>query len=192
MRIKLKIGVEHPATNKKLALYVFLLLSYGFCMAQEIPKPNFGFEVKEPTGKKYGLFNWLEKNVPEPVNEECRPTWGFFYFRVNNLGKVDSLWYSGNLRKVVFQKIIDNIYATEGRWQIPKETKPEVFSWYIFPYFDFGGKFYADSNCSEADKLLQKTVIDLSEIIGNNALKMNEEGAYLIVPSLNGGGYIKL
>lgn len=192
MRTKPRIGREHLAIDKKVALYVLLLLSYNFCTAQEIPKPNFGFEVKEPRGKTYGLFNWLEKNVPEPVNDECKPTWGFFYFRVNRLGKVDSLWYNGNLRTVVSQKIIENIYATEGHWQIPKETKPEYFSWYIFPYFDFGGKFYADSSCSEVDRLLQKTVMDLSEIMGRNALYINEKGAYITIPSLNGGGYIKL
>jgi hypothetical protein len=187
-----KLHFNFAKIQRKVLILLLFTLASHVSSAQGTLSMNYKFKILDKNGKKYGLTEWLENGVPVPNEKECRPTWDVFYFRVNALGKVDTVSHGGNLRKKVVDKILDNIYTTQGHWIIPNGAKPNDFCWYVFAYFDFGGTFSGTSNCSEADKLLQETVISLSEMLGKVGIYMGENKASLIGPSKNGGGYLKL
>ncbi|TKT90141.1 hypothetical protein [Dyadobacter frigoris] len=169
---------------------LFLLLSNSW--GQSIPKADFEFPVIREQGIGYDLKGWLEKHVLSPRENECKPTWGVFYFKVNALGKIDSLANDGNLRSAVSERIVKNIYSTEGHWIISNTNKSIKSQLFIFLYFDYGGAFYGDNSCPEEFKLLQQTVMSISETLSKAAIVANGGRGTVIGPSLNGGGYIKM
>ncbi|MNL30101.1 hypothetical protein D3C87_1518170 [compost metagenome] len=137
------------------------------------------------------LYSYLDKNVPAPEANSCMATWEIFYFRVTGKGKIDSLFHEGTLREDVVRQIVKNIYTTEGHWKSPKGTKVTEKLWFVYPYFDFGGKSYLDSDCPEAEKLLQKNVIGLSENIGKIRAYTGNKEAFFLQPYKIGAGYDK-
>jgi len=189
---KMKSNFTSLSIHRKVLTVLLFTLLFHVSSAQATLSVNYKFRTEEKDGKKIGLTEWLENGVPAPIDKECKPTWDVFYFRVTGLGKVDTVSHGGNLREKVVYKILDNIHTTEGHWIIPNGAKPTDFYWYVFAYFDFGGTFSGTSNCSEADKLLQETVISLSEMLGKVVIYTGEKKASLIGPSKNGGGYLKL
>ncbi len=105
-------------------------------------------EIKFDYGNQYDLQSFLSDSIPGPNYEDCTPTWGIFYFRVNSKGEVDKVETRSTLRKSVSDKIIHNIYQTNGFWKIPNDKTPEIHKWFIYQYFDLGGKFCQDDNYS--------------------------------------------
>ncbi len=146
------------------------------------------FKTDKATGSGQDLFSYLEKDIKEPENNNCSATWGVFFFRITADGKVDSLFHEGTLETTTSNQIIKNIYATNGHWKIPKETKVIEKLWFIFPYFHIGHGY---NQCSEAEKVLIRNVMGLGEIIGTITLYTGLKDAYLIRPSMNGAGYGK-
>lgn len=121
---------------------------------------NFTF----PSIDRQTLEDRLSKGVPKTTSS-CKPTWGTFSFRVNASGNVDSTRYDGNLNETISKRILNNIKETSGLWQVRKNTKSTNVAWFIYPVFDFGMLYQENSNCSETDKLLQKTVWSLSHLV---------------------------
>lgn len=121
---------------------------------------NFKF----PSIDRLSLEDHLAKGIPS-IAPNCKPSWGVFCFRVNASGKVDSTVYDGNLNVKISNKILKNIKGTSGLWQVSKNSKPTNVAWFIYPVFDFGRLYDEKSDCSETDKLLQKTVWSLSNLV---------------------------
>lgn len=170
-----------------------LVVSFG-CLAQHWEKPPARFyiyDIDKTTGEKMDLYSYLDKNVPGPEGNNCMATWKIFYFRVTGKGKIDSLFHEGTLREAVTAQIVKNIYATEGHWKIPKGAKATEKLWFVYPYFDLGTKSYLNSGCSEAEKLLQKNVIELGENIGKIRAYTGHNGAFFLLSHMIGAGYDK-
>jgi hypothetical protein len=117
---------------------------------------NFSFPIID----RKTLTDILEKDIPQPT-VPCKPVWGFFSFRVNAKGQVDSTWYQGNLLPVARDKILSNISATEGRWKIKADTKPQQVAWFVYTYLNVRGIYDKQLNCSEADKVLLRAISSL-------------------------------
>ncbi len=102
-------------------------------------------------GQKMGIDGFLYKGVPFPIESVCTSGSDIFFFRINYKNKVDSLIYSGTLRRDVTVKIIENIYKTEGHWKF-LNLHPGRYCWYAFPYYDYGGFFREPNDCSPAER----------------------------------------
>lgn len=174
-----------------LLLNIFILISLTgtaqIGTGWKVPR-FYILDINKATGKGDDLFSYLEKDITEPEKNSCSATWGIFFFRITAKGKVDSLFHEGPLENTVTNQIIKNIYATNGHWKIPKETKVTEKLWFIFPYFYIGHGY---NKCSEADKLLIRNVMGWGESIGTISLYSGLKGAYLIRSSMNGAGYGK-
>lgn len=133
------------------------------CLAQGRQDPYYKIEeINRETGVKMDVYSFLERNIVRS-NNRCSTNWQIFYFRVNSERKIDSLRYEGTLEEKIIDQIKKNIYSTNGHWRIPKSTKSNEVYWFIYPYFDFGTHLYPDSHCPETDKVIQETLIKLSD-----------------------------
>jgi hypothetical protein len=73
----------------RLPLVFVVLNTLYSCYEHRTLKERITFQPFVEKGVRYDLKKWLEKSVPGPVAGECKPTWDFFYFRVNGFG-IDS------------------------------------------------------------------------------------------------------
>jgi hypothetical protein len=145
---------------------------------------NFRF----PDIDRKTLSDRLEMGVQLPDNN-CKPSWGLFAFRINAAGKIDSTWYQGSLPTTTSDKILANIRGTEGRWIIKQGTKPTDVAWFVYPFFDTRGRFERISKCSEAKKELLKIVSDLSSLVINLFYQVDRDHnrATMITPTERDG-----
>ena len=127
------------------------------------------------------LSGFLNMNIPwhRPVN--CAAELSVFYFRVNSIGKVDSIHVEGNLNKVVSAQIIKNIYKTEGKWRIPNNSKASDNCWFVYPYFLFGNS----RPCSESGEVAYRHVYNLYISYDNLADTQDQVGRVIISPNEN-------
>ncbi|WP_254561394.1 hypothetical protein [Dyadobacter diqingensis] len=147
--------------------------------------------IDKTIGEKDDLFSFLKKNIPGSEENSCRATWGVFYFRVTGKGKIDTLYHEETLREEVTSQIIKNIYVSGKHWKIPKDTRATDKLWFVYPYFDLGCKSYLGSDCPEAEKLVQKNVMELAESMKKICFYTETKGAYFIPPSMTGAEYHK-
>ena len=179
-----------PVTRYLLLLVLSLsntLLAYG----QDGPIPAITIsEIDAKTGDRLDLYSFLEKDLPHPPNNRCSNTWDVFYFRVNRRGQIDSLVHQGTLVASAREAVIRNIYATTGHWRVPKGLPLKKGYWFVYPYFDFAQEWwYEKSTCSEADKLLQKNLIELSDHFMRLATLSKGGRPFLLRPYRIGGGF---
>lgn len=174
---------------------VFLIFFNGTitCLAQDGPISSFDIIMSDKaTGKGMDLVEWLEHDVATPTEFPCSPTFGFFSFKVTGAGKVDSIAFEGNLESRMSEKIVDNISKTEGHWKIPANASKKASQWFFFPYFDFGKEPYRISKCSEAEKMQQKMLIEISQALQKTFYVAYGKGVKIIGVSQNRGPFIKM
>lgn len=137
-----------------LLLLFFAQLSWAqtwqpqFVPLKVLPYPDYHYDLPEYLAQYTYAFYERQRS--------CQADYGFFYFRVNGKGKVDSIRVEGILGSEVTDQIKKNIYATEGNWFLPQGTKPEATCWFIFLY----GAFGRQKNCSEEQNRLFKVLSD--------------------------------
>lgn len=86
------------------------------------------------------LGRFLYEDIPIPSNFKKTIGYELFIFRVNQYGEIDVLETFGNLDSTIKQKIVSNIYKTQGRWTLPKKkSKPQQ------RYFLYGFSIIEDS-----------------------------------------------
>ncbi|MFD1140878.1 hypothetical protein ACFQ4C_07155 [Larkinella insperata] len=157
----------------------FSLFSFQTALAQQTTwEPNFVLlDVKALTAGLGYLPNYLGQNVREKM-DDCRAESAMFHFRVNSQGKVDSIRIEGNLRPDYQQTIVDNIRSTEGKWQLPSNTKPGDECWFIYPFFLFGYTYDCPKETAELYKTQQANYTVFSR------LKLPTQTQYGILLSL--------
>lgn len=164
------------------AITVVMVLINLPCLAQGRKTPYYKIEeIDRKTGVKTDVYSFLERNISRS-NNKCSTNWQIFYFRVNSKGKIDSLRHEGTLEKNSIDRMMKNIYSTNGHWRIPKSTKSNEVYWFIYPYFDFGTHFYPDSHCPETDKVIQETLIKLSDQFLRFSTMNSGKSPYILRP----------
>ncbi|WP_460640375.1 hypothetical protein [Larkinella harenae] len=160
-------------------LTCFSLFSLQTAFAQKTTwEPKFVLlDVKALTAGLGYLPNYLGQNVRDKM-DDCRAESAMFHFRVNSQGKVDSIRIEGNLRPEYQQTIADNIRNTEGKWQLPSNTKPGDVCWFIYPFFLFGYTYDCPKETAELYEIQQANYNVLSR------LKLPTQTQYGILLSL--------
>lgn len=72
------------------------------------------------------LNEYLDRNISWRHPGNCEAKTAVFYFRVTSQGKIDSIRIEGNLNKDVSSQVVKNIYKTEGKWKMPKDSRPVI------------------------------------------------------------------
>ncbi|WP_460639652.1 hypothetical protein [Larkinella harenae] len=164
-----------------------LTIATFFCFHQKVLaqkatwQPQFILlDVKKLTAGFGNLSNFLGQNVRDKM-DDCRAESAMFHFRVNSQGKVDSIRVEGNLREAYSNQIIQNIKSTEGKWQLPSNTKPADHCWFIYPFFLFGYTY----DCPKETVELYQTQKASYEVFSR--LKLPTETSYGILLSLRIG-----
>jgi hypothetical protein len=181
-----------PAHKGVLIFLILMMNGIAFAQHWENPASRFFiWEVNKATGEREDLYTFLERDIPTESN--CSTFWGTFFFRVTGTGKIDSLFHQGNLKQPVVSKVNKNIYSTQGHWKVPKGTKPADTYWFVFSYFDFGPYWYDNpaSKCSESEKSVQKSIVELAESMSTIRYYLGARKAYFLNPSKIGAEYSK-
>lgn len=181
-------SMKHLVT--KFLFVLGIIFSSSFSKAQELIK--FNSQLDKSIERRLSLEDFLSSKVPYAESGDCSSTYGFFYFRVNYQGDVDSLYFDGNLRQEVIDMVIHNIHATKKSWEISSSFSKIHKEWFIFPFFDFGGTYYETSNCSELEKQTQKDLLRLSTELGRMHRYIQTKNKILLRPALKGGPFIDL
>ncbi|GLU53978.1 hypothetical protein Dfri01_34390 [Dyadobacter frigoris] len=144
-------------------------------------KPDFKISINYRTNaifKGSDLNQFLEFNVPNSAGF-CSSGMIIFYFRVNYLGVVDSLYHEGDPDMKAAGIINQNILNTNGNWILPKITSTTNKCWFIFPYFILGGL----NNCSDQDKKKHEQLLILRNLLSAFKFRADEKGRYLLAPN---------
>ncbi|GAB3168560.1 hypothetical protein GCM10027291_17410 [Telluribacter humicola] len=91
------------------------------------------------------LSHFWAKGTDVGTVDRCKIQVSMFYFRVNSQGEIDSIYTQGNLNRSATEAVYKNIYETEGKWVLPKDTKSTDSCWFIYPFFAFG----SSRSCSD-------------------------------------------
>ncbi len=163
---------------------LFNLLRVGFpALAQYTSwRPTFNpmdvrqalFYIQQP--HLMNLSNYLGHTVRDKM-DDCKAESALFHFRVNSQGKIDSIRVEGNLRAAYETIIVTNIKSTEGKWQLPENTRPGDHCWFIYPHFVFGYTYSCPPESVELYKIQQAHY----EVY--NRLKLQTETRYGILLS---------
>lgn len=148
----------------RIILVIVIAISFNQAHAQKKGWcPEFKTSKLHPMRKtELNLSEFLQQDVPHiNLNKECKISVAFFYFRVNNVGEIDSIHYDHDvLSEDMSKKIVDNIYKTEKQWKIPVNTQKSDFCWFIYPFIDMG----LGSNCVGKEKELQFNFLRLFQL----------------------------
>jgi len=173
----------------RLIMFCLLFANANLAYAQSHSAAPLYIDEYSNLGKRMYVYSFLDKAIPQ-VQNGCTPMSDFFYFRVRTTGKIDSLYHNGYLPKEVTNKIIANIYSTEGHWKVKKGVRREAFCWFIFPYFSYGDNPYQNSACTEAEKKLQELLMNMAGNIVTLGYLLKNNNVILLSPSENGGGIV--
>ena len=169
-----------------LGLISFLMISSFFSFSQS---NQFQILVKDKVnGELFGLNELLAMGIPETNdNVACKSTWRVFYFRINYKGKVDNFFVDkeNDLDSIIINKIKENIFKTEGHWQISKIVKKGEFCSFIYPYFRYS---LNHRGCTETEIEIKKQLSRLSYVFHkchtNSGAIAN--GTFMIIPEQGG------
>ncbi|MBE9466245.1 hypothetical protein ACFP1I_25255 [Dyadobacter subterraneus] len=121
-------------------------------------------------------------------NNDCKIYGSQFFFRVNYLGKVDSVSYNNSTFPVeMAKKIIANIQKTEGHWIIPKHTKQKDFCWFEYPFIDVG----INSDCNAKEEALKSHLLQMLYLISSlkSITQTTDKSYFIIAPTLRGSPF---
>lgn len=175
-------------SGSRLLVFCFFLVN-GVAMAQYIdePKPLFYIWERSKSGDREDHVTFLTRNIPG--ENDCKTTWGVFYFRVTGDKVVDSLYYAGTLNKSMNDQVIKNIYSTQGHWKVPAGTRNTRKYWFVYSYFSFGPYNYANPACSPFEGALQKNIIELAENLLIMSRYTGNKDRFILPPTLVGSEY---
>lgn len=139
-------------------------------------------------GELYGLNELIAKDIPETDDSvACKSTWGIFYFRINHKGKVDNFLIDkkNDLDSMIINKVKENIFKTEGHWQISKTVKKREFCSFIYPYFRYS---LNHKGCISAEIAIKKQLSRLTYVFHkcHTNSKAIVNGTFIIIPGQGG------
>lgn len=129
----------YKATRVRLLLFLVLVTTPG---SAQVWQPSFqiGLNTEAASwGKDVSLSTYLSRNAAYNAGDHgCYLKISLFYFRVNGLGAIDSLYSKGSLNENLVSTIKANILATKGKWRLPEKSRASDQCWFIFPFIDPG------------------------------------------------------
>lgn len=171
--------LEWAHRARKVLLMFTLLISAHHAASQTwLPKFRVSVNYRPVIMANASLQEFLQYGHPWAA-KGCHTRMSVFYFRVNHLGKVDSLFSEGNFTKEEKEVISRNILATSDNWILPANTTSENFCWFLYPCFILGrlvGPCADDPQNQEQIKILRRLLSDHSE-------EFDKQGRYLLPPN---------
>lgn len=170
-------------------LFFIGILIHSVAYAQYLGEPKPLFYISE-INKSRGFedhYTFLNRDIPGAI--DCKTTWGVLHFRVTGSNRVDTIIYNGSLKKGAKDRIIKNIYSTQGHWKMPRGTKRTHKYWFVYSYFNFGPYAYINPNCGEFDSILQKNILELAESMITISRYTGNKGRFILMPTLVGSEY---
>jgi len=129
--------------------------------------------------KETNLIDFLKFNA-KLYPDSCNPRMSMFYFRINHLGLVDSLYSEGNFDTKEKEAINQNILKTNRNWILPNNTKDKDKCWFIYPCFIIGGL----DNCDIRAQKKREELLVLRSLLFKKAAREDSLGRYLLPPNL--------
>lgn len=166
----------------KGSLLVFLAMITGSVSAQTW-QPSFQIGLNADAaawGEDISLSTYLSRNVAYSTGDQgCNLKISLFYFRVNGLGAVDSVYAHGGLTEELVNIIKTNILATEGKWKLPKNSRASDKCWFIFPFIDPG----RSKSCLGQQQLSHNALKELLILYSGAETAKDRQGRVMLPPN---------
>ncbi|MCF0056611.1 hypothetical protein [Dyadobacter sp. CY356] len=175
----------------KIILLILLASCFQELYAQKKSwRPEFKSGKIHPfRGTEINLPDYLSDGVAHIISDnDCKIYQSHFFFRVNYLGKVDSVSYNNStFHDEMAKKIIANIRKTEGHWIIPKHTKQKDFCWFVYPFVDVG----INSDCDVKEEILKSHLLQILYLMSSlkSITQTTDESYFIIAPTLRGSPF---
>jgi hypothetical protein len=131
-------------------------------------------------GENVIISRFLSRNANYNSGDHgCFLKISLFYFRVNSLGAVDSVYSNGSLNNNLVATIKANILATEGKWKIPKNTQPTDKCWFIYPVIDPG----RSKSCPDQQMISRNALVELLALYSRAESTIDNHGRIMLPPN---------
>jgi hypothetical protein len=131
-------------------------------------------------GENVTLSQFLSRGADYSAGDHgCFLKISLFYFRVNGLGSVDSVYSRGSLNDKLGATITANILATKGKWQTPKNTQPSDKCWFIYPAIDPGRSI----SCIEQQRISRNSLVELLDLYTRAESTTDSHGRIILPPN---------
>lgn len=167
----------HPV-RKVLLMFMLLILTHYARSQTWLPKFKVSVHYRPISMANATLKEFLQYGHPY-VAKGCQTKMSVFYFRVNYVGKVDSLFSEGNFTKEEKELISRNILATSDNWLLPTNTKRENYCWFVYPCFILGRLV---DPCAD-DPENQEQIKILRRLLSTHSNQFDSQGRYLLPPN---------
>lgn len=170
----------HKATNVRLLLFLVLVTSPGIAQTWQ-PSFQMGLNAEAAAwGKNVSLSRYLSRNAAYNYGDHgCYLKLSLFYFRVNGLGAVDSIYAKGSLNEDLVATIKTNILATEGKWKLPEKSQASDKCWFIFPFTDPG----SPESCIGQQQLSRNALAELLLLYSMSEPTKDSHGRVMLPPN---------
>lgn len=170
----------HKATKVRLLLFLVLVKSPGIAQTWQ-PSFQMGLNAEAAAwGGNVSLSRYLSRNAAYDYGDHgCYLKLSLFYFRVNGLGTVDSIYAKGSLNEELVAAIKTNIRATEGKWRLPEKSRASDKCWFIFPFIDPG----SSESCVGQQKLSRNALAELLLLYSISEPTKDSHGRVMLPPN---------
>lgn len=166
----------------KGSLLLFLAMITGSVNAQTWqPSFQIGLNAEAAAwGEDVSLSTYLSRNAAYNTGDQgCHLKISLFYFRVNGLGAIDSVYARGGLNEELVSIIKTNILATEGKWKMPENSRASDKCWFIFPFIDPG----RSRSCMGQQQLSHNALKDLLVLYSKAETTKDRQGRVMLPPN---------
>lgn len=182
---------------KRFCRTILLILLYGLFMQEshaqrritnftgieQTWQPSFQMGLNAEAvawGEDVILSRFLSRNANYNSGDHgCFLKISLFYFRVNGLGAVDSVYSNGSLNNSLVTTIKANILATEGKWKMPKNTQPTDKCWFIYPVIDPG----RSKSCPDQQIISRNALVELLALYSRAETTTDNRGRIILPPN---------
>ncbi len=170
----------HKATRGWLLLFLVLVTAPGNAQVWQ-PTFQIGLNAEAAAwGEDISLSTYLSRNAAYNAGDHgCYLKISLFYFRVNGLGAIDSVYTSGNLNENLVATVTTNILATEGKWKLPEKSQVSDKCWFIFPFIDPG----KSKSCLAQQQLSRNALEELLLLYSAAGPMKDRQGRVMLPPN---------
>lgn len=180
MNLNKTLRLIHHATKSCPLLFLVLITSPGNAQVWE-PSFQIGLNAEAAAkGKDVSLSTYLSHNTVYNAGDHgCFLKISLFYFRVNGLGAIDSVYSRGSLNETLVATIKTNILATEGKWKLPEKSRASDKCWFIFPFIDPG----RSKSCLGQQRLSRNALEELLLLYSDAKPTKDRQGRVMLPPN---------
>lgn len=183
-RTRFTLGVHryviHNATVRWLSLVLVMITCAANAQAWQ-PSFQVGLRAEAAAwGEDISLSKYLSRNADYNVGDHgCYFKISLFFFRVNGLGAIDSVYARGSLNEDLVASVTANILATQGKWKLPEKSQTSDKCWFIFPFIDLGRA----RSCQGMQRLSRNALTELLLIYADAEPTKDRRGRVMLPPN---------